>query len=79
MLSILQSLTIEEKELLAEKNRLLDLEKTLKKRIIDEIETKKSRTVTLQMEIPEVKERVTYLAKILEIPIVKRIVEIPID
>jgi chromosome segregation ATPase len=71
VLSILKSLSEEEKELMVEKNQLLDMEETLKKRIINEIDTKKSRITDLQLEIPELKHRVEFLAKMLEIPIVK--------
>ena len=78
VLSTLYSLGEEEKELLTEKNQLLDMEETLKKRIINEIETKKSRIKDLETEIPELKQRVKVLAKTLEIPIVKKIVETPI-
>ena len=79
MVSKLQSLANEEKELFAEKNYLLDLEITFKKRIIHEIESKKSRIATLKIEIPELRKKVTNLAKILEIPIVKGINETPND
>ena len=71
VLSILKSLSEEEKGLMIEKNQLLDMEETLKKRIINEIETKKSRITDLQTEIPELKQRVEFLAKILAIPVVK--------
>jgi hypothetical protein len=71
VLSLLKNLSSEEKELMLEKNKLLDMEETLKKRIIQEIETKKSRIFDLQIEIPEVKQRIEFLAKILEIPVVK--------
>ena len=71
VLSILQSLSEEEKELMIEKNQLLDVEETLKKRIINEIETKKSRITNLQTELPGLKQRVEFLAKMLEIPVVK--------
>ena len=79
VLSTLYSLTDEEKELLTEKNQLLDMEETLKKRIINEIQTKESRIKDLQMEIPELQQRVKFLAKTLEIPVVKKIVVIPAD
>ena len=78
VLSTLYSLGEEEKELLTEKNQLLDMEETLKKRIINEIETKKSGIKDLETEIPELKQRVKVLAKTLEIPIVNKIVEIPV-
>ena len=79
VLSILKSLYDKERDLLTEKNQLLDMEETLKTKIIDEIEIKKSRITDLQTEIPELKQRVKYLAKMLEIPVVKKIVEIPAD
>jgi len=69
--SILTSLSDKEKNLLAEKNQLLDVEESLKKRIIKEIETKKSNIFNLQTEIPKVKKRIEDLAKVLEIPVVK--------
>ena len=73
VLSILKSLSEEETGLMTEKNQLLDMEETLKKRIISEIETKKSRITDLQTEIPELTQRIEDLAKILEIPVVKKI------
>ena len=69
--SILTSLSDKEKNLLATKNQLLDVEESLKKRIIKEIETKKSSILDLQTEIPKVKKRIEDLAKVLEIPVVK--------
>ena len=69
--SILTSLSDKEKNLLAEKNQLLDVEESLKKRIIKAIETKKSSILDLQTEIPKVKKRIEDLAKVLEIPVVK--------
>jgi hypothetical protein len=47
------------------------VEETLKKRIINEIEAKKSRILDLQTEIPELKQRIENLANILDIPVVK--------
>jgi len=79
VLSILYSLTKEEKKLQKEKNQLLDLEETLKKRIIAEIQAKETKIKNLQMEIPELKQRLKDLAKTLKIPVVKKIVEIPTD
>ena len=69
--SILESLSNKEKKLSKEKDQLLDVEESLKKRIINEIETKKDRILDLQTEIPEVKQRIEELAKLLEIPVVK--------
>ena len=69
--SILESLSNKEKKLGKEKDQLLDVEESLKKRIINEIETKKARILDLQTEIPEVKQRIEELAKLLEIPVVK--------
>lgn len=69
--SILTSLSEKEKNLLAEKNQLLDVEESLKKRIIKEIETKKTSILHLKTEIPKVKKRIEDLAKVLEIPVVK--------
>lgn len=69
--SMLETLIEEEKELLNQKNQLLDMEETLKKRIIDEIEAKKTKVAYLQNELPTIKQRCEQLAKVLEIPIVK--------
>ena len=69
--SILESLSNKEKKLSKEKDQLLDVEESLKKRIINDIETKKARILDLQTEIPEVKQRIEELAKLLEIPVVK--------
>ncbi len=69
--SILESLSNKEKKLSKEKDQLLDVEESLKKRIINEIETKKARILDLQTEIPELKQRIEELAKLLEIPVVK--------
>ena len=71
VLSMLQSLSDEEINLLTEKNQLLDMEKNLKERIIDEIEEKKSNINNLQTEIPKIKKRVEFLAKMLKIPVIK--------
>jgi hypothetical protein len=71
VLSILKSLGKQEKELQAEKDQLLDMEATLKKRIKNEIDVKKSRISDLQDEIPEIQLRIETLAKLLEIPVVK--------
>ena len=69
--SILKNLIDEEKELITQKNQLLDMEETLKKRIINEIEAKKNRVNYLQNELPDIKQRCEQLAKMLEIPVVK--------
>jgi len=71
VLSILKNLSEEETELMMERNQLLDIEIILKKRIINEIETKKTNISNLQTEIPELKQRIEDLAKLLEIPILK--------
>lgn len=71
ILSILKSLSEEETGLITKKNELLDMEETLKKRIIIEIETKKSKIIDLQTEIPKLKKRIEFLANTLEIPIIK--------
>jgi hypothetical protein len=69
--SILKNLIDEEKELINQKNQLLDMEETLKKRIINEIDAKKNRVTYLQNELPDIKQRCEQLAKMLEIPVVK--------
>ena len=72
VLLTLKALSDKEKELLAQRDQLLGLEETLKKRIISEIETKKSTVSNLQAEIPELKQRIEDLAKVLKIPVVKQ-------
>ena len=72
VLSTLQALYDKEQELQEEKDRLLDIEETLKKRIINEIEIKKSTIIDLENEIPELKQRIEKLAQILEIPVEKK-------
>lgn len=72
VLLTLQELYNKEQELLEEKDRLLDIEETLKKRIINEIEIKKSTIINLENEIPELKQRIEKLAQILEIPVEKK-------
>ena len=69
--SILKNLIDEEKKLINQKNQLLDMEETLKKRIINEIDAKKNRVTHLQNELPEIKQRCEQLAKMLDIPVVK--------
>ena len=66
----LKKLTEEEKDLMMKKNELLDIEEILKKRIIKEIDLKKSNISDLQAEIPKLKQRIENLAKLLEIPII---------
>ena len=70
-LSIEEAFLNEERNLINEKNQLLDMEKNLKERIIDEIEEKKSNINNLQIEIPKIKKRVEFLAKMLKIPVIK--------
>ena len=72
VISTLPALTDKEKERLAQRDQLLGLEETLKKRIINEIETKKSTVSDLQTEIPELRQRIEDLAKVLKIPVVKQ-------
>jgi predicted RNase H-like nuclease (RuvC/YqgF family) len=61
----------EERTLIAEKSQLLDMEETLKQKIIDEIEVKRHRIENLKYEIPELKQRCEALAKALDIPVQK--------
>jgi predicted RNase H-like nuclease (RuvC/YqgF family) len=70
-LSTLEALGGEERSLLAEKSQLLNMEKTLKQRIRDEIEIKRHRIENLKYEIPELKQRCEALAKALDIPVQK--------
>jgi hypothetical protein len=71
VLLTLKSLSEKEQELQEERDQLLSMEEKLKKRIIKEIETKKSSILDLETEIPELKQRIEYLARVLEIPVVK--------
>lgn len=61
----------QERTLIAEKSQLLDMEETLKQKIIDEIEVKRHRIENLKYEIPELKQRCEALAKALDIPVQK--------
>jgi predicted RNase H-like nuclease (RuvC/YqgF family) len=67
----LKTLSKKEKKLTEERDQLLDMEATLKKRIVNEIETKKSSIQDLEGELPQLKQRIENLAKLLDIPIVK--------
>lgn len=67
----LKTLSKKEKKLTEERDQLLDMEATLKKRIVNEIETKKSTIQDLEVELPQLKQRIENLAKLLDIPIVK--------
>jgi hypothetical protein len=71
MLSTLESLGGEERTLIAEKSQLLDMEETLRQKIIDEIEVKRLSIENLKYEIPELKQRCEALAKALDIPVHK--------
>jgi predicted RNase H-like nuclease (RuvC/YqgF family) len=69
--STLETLEEEERELLAEKSQLENMEETLKQKILDEIEVKRHRIENLKYEIPELKQRCEALAKVLNIPVQK--------
>ena len=71
LLSMLDALGGEERTLVAEKSQLIDMEETLKQKIIDEIEVKRHRIEYLKYEIPELKQRCEALARALEIPVHK--------
>ena len=71
LLATLEALGGEEKTLVAEKSQLLDMEETLRQKIIDEIEVKRHRIENLKYEIPELKQRCEALAKVLDIPVKK--------
>lgn len=71
MLATLEALGGEERLLLAEKSQLLNMEETLRQKIIDEIEIKRHRIENLRYEIPELKQRCEALAKALDIPVQK--------
>jgi predicted RNase H-like nuclease (RuvC/YqgF family) len=70
-LSTLEALGGEERTLITEKSQLLNMEETLKQRIIEEIEIKRHRIENLKYEIPELKQRCEALAKALDIPVQK--------
>ena len=71
LLATLEALGGEEKTLIAEKSQLLDMEETLRQKMIDEIEVKRHRIENLKYEIPELKQRCEALAKALDIPVQK--------
>ena len=71
LIATLEALGGEEKTLVAEKSQLLDMEETLRQKIIDEIEVKRHRIENLKYEIPELKQRCETLAKVLDIPVQK--------
>jgi predicted RNase H-like nuclease (RuvC/YqgF family) len=71
ILSTLKALGGEERTLLAEKSQLVNMEETLKQKILDEIEIKRHRIENLKYEIPELKQRCEALAKALDIPVQK--------
>lgn len=71
LLATLEALGGEEKTLIAEKSQLLDMEETLRQKMIDEIEVKRRRIENLKYEIPELKQRCEALAKVLDIPVKK--------
>jgi hypothetical protein len=65
----LESLRQEEAALMDQKSQLLNIEEHLWLRIIEEMESRKQRIDNLKTEIPELKQKCTQLAKILEIPV----------
>jgi predicted RNase H-like nuclease (RuvC/YqgF family) len=71
ILSTLETLGEEERDLLAEKSQLQSMEETLKQKLLDEIEVKRHRIENLKYEIPELKQRCEALAKVLNIPVQK--------
>ena len=71
LLSKLEELGGEERTLIAEKSQLLDMEETLRQKILDEIEVKRHSIENLKYEIPELKQRCEALAKALDIPVQK--------
>jgi SepF-like predicted cell division protein (DUF552 family) len=71
VLATLEALGREERTLIAEKSQLLNMEETLRQKIIDEIEVKRHRIENLKYEIPELKQRCEALAKTLNIPVQK--------
>lgn len=71
VLAMLEALGGEEQELLTEKSQLLNMEETLRQKIIEEIEIKRNRIELLKQEIPELKQRCEVLAKALDIPVQK--------
>ena len=71
LLDMLMTLGGEERTLIAEKSQLLDMEETLKQKIMDEIKVKMHKIENLKYEIPELKQRCEALAKALDIPVQK--------
>ena len=71
LLAKLEELGGQERTLIAEKSQLLDMEETLRQKILDEIEVKRHSIENLKYEIPELKQRCEALAKALDIPVQK--------
>jgi predicted RNase H-like nuclease (RuvC/YqgF family) len=70
-LAMLEELGVEERALLAERSQLVNMEASLKQRIREEINIRRSKIEILKQEIPELKQRCEALAKVLDIPVQK--------
>ena len=65
----LETLKVEETELLDQKSQLLNIEERLRRKTLEEIEKTRERINGLRTEIPELKQKCEKFAKALEIPV----------
>ena len=68
---MLEELGGEEQVLLAERAQLVNTEETLRQKVREEINIRRSKIENLKHEIPELKQRCEALAKALDMPVQK--------
>jgi predicted RNase H-like nuclease (RuvC/YqgF family) len=68
---MLEELGGEEQVLLAERAQLVNTEETLRQKVREEINIRRSKIENLKHEIPELKQRCETLAKALDMPVQK--------
>ena len=66
---MLEELGGEEQVLLAERAQLVNTEETLRQKVREEINIRRSKIENLKHEIPELKQRCEALAKALDMPV----------
>ena len=71
ILAMLEELGGEEQALLAERAQLASTEETLRQKVREEINIRRSKIENLKHEIPELKQRCEALAKALDMPVQK--------
>ena len=69
ILAMLEELGGEEQALLAERAQLASTEETLRQKVREEINIRRSKIENLKHEIPELKQRCEALAKALDMPV----------